>query len=81
MSADQGIIGTFARPAEAARAIRVLRANGFDDVRAAIVRLEPERSIRRAALAWRVFLHGADPAGEFVPHHADPTRLPAQDVL
>jgi len=42
VSADQGIIGTFARPAEAARAIRVLRAHGFDDVRAAMPAPFPE---------------------------------------
>ena len=36
MRAEAGVLGTFAGPAQAARAIRRLREAGFDDIRAAM---------------------------------------------
>ena len=42
MSAERGVLATFAAPADAARAIRALRASGFADVRAAMPAAYPE---------------------------------------
>jgi hypothetical protein len=42
MSAERGVLAAFAAPADAARAIRALRASGFADVRAAMPAAYPE---------------------------------------
>jgi Protein of unknown function (DUF3341) len=42
VSADPGALGIFLQPARAARAIRALKASGFDDVRAAMPAPFPE---------------------------------------
>jgi hypothetical protein len=42
MSPERGVLGAFAAPGPAARAIRALRASGFDDVRAAMPAAYPE---------------------------------------
>jgi hypothetical protein len=42
MSPDHGVLGAFAAPADAARAIRALRASGYEDVRAAMPAAYPE---------------------------------------
>jgi hypothetical protein len=42
MSPERGVLAAFARPADAARAIRALRATGFEDVRAAMPAAYPE---------------------------------------
>jgi hypothetical protein len=42
MSSERGVLAAFATPAEAARAIRTLRASGYGDVRAAMPAAYPE---------------------------------------
>jgi len=42
MSLDRGVLAAFASPGDAARAIRALRASGFQDVRAAMPAAYPE---------------------------------------
>ncbi len=42
MSPDRGVLAAFAAPGDAARAIRALRASGFEDVRAAMPAAYPE---------------------------------------
>jgi molybdopterin-containing oxidoreductase family membrane subunit len=42
MSSDRGVLAAFAAPSDAARAIRALRAGGFEDVRAAMPAAYPE---------------------------------------
>ena len=42
MSSEGGVLGSFASPGDAARAIRALRASGFPDVRAAMPAAYPQ---------------------------------------
>jgi hypothetical protein len=42
MAPEHGVLGTFATPGEAAEAIRTLRLEGFEDVRAAMPAAYPE---------------------------------------